>query len=71
MGFFGRLADGGPLSPLPKICDTYPAMMKFSTIIPYLKKIQIIYESRDTTLEFCRHEHFFTGNQKILLCQEI
>ena len=25
---------------LPKICPTYPAMMKLDTFIPYLKKIQ-------------------------------
>ena len=55
MGFFGA-ADGwggqeGP--PLPKICYTYPAMMNFGTAIPYLKKTQKIYESRDTPLEFC------------------
>ena len=32
----------------------HPAMMKLGTlIIPYLKKIQKLYESRDTPLEFC------------------
>ena len=25
---------------LPKICHKYPTMMKFGTVIPYLKKIQ-------------------------------
>ena len=56
MGFFGA-AHGwggeqkGPL--LPKICNTYPTMMKFGTVIPYPKKIQKIYESRDAPLEFC------------------
>ena len=39
--------------PLPKIRHTYPTMMKLGTVIPYLKKIQKIYESRDTPLEFC------------------
>ena len=34
------------------------------------KKIQKIYESRDTALEFCWHQHFFTRNQQILLYQE-
>ena len=37
-------------SPVPKICLTYPTMMKLGTVIPYLKKIQKIYESRDTPL---------------------
>ena len=45
--------------------------MKLSTVISYLKKIQKIYELRDTPLEFCWHQHFFTGNQQILLYQEI
>ena len=52
--------------PLPEICHTYPTMMKLGTIIPYLKKIQKIYESRDTPLEY-----FFIGNQQILLYQKI
>ena len=50
--------------PLPKICDTYPAMMKLGTVIPDLEKIQKIYESRDT-------QHFFYGNQQTLLYQKI
>ena len=37
---------------LPKICHIYPTMMKLGTVIPYLKKIQKIYKSRDTPLEF-------------------
>ena len=28
-------------------------MMKLGTVIPYPKKIEKIYESRDTPLEFC------------------
>ena len=55
MGNFGLLTDarvggwgGGKKAPLPKICHTYPTMMKLGTVIPYLKKIQKIYESRDT-----------------------
>ena len=39
--------------PVQKICHTYPAIKKLGTIIPYPKKIQKIYESRDTTFEFC------------------
>ena len=48
MGFFGaayRWAD--------KICHTYSTTMKLGTVIPYPKKTQKIYESRDTSLEFC------------------
>ena len=41
---------GAGKAPLPKICHTYPTMMKLGTVIPYLKKIQKIYESRDTPL---------------------
>ena len=61
----------GKNASLPKICHTYPTMMKHRTVIPYLKKIQKIYESRDTTPEFCWHQHFFNRNQQILLYQEI
>ena len=43
----------GQNAPLPKICHTYCIMMKLGTVIPYSKKIQKIYESRDTPLEFC------------------
>ena len=58
MGFFGAAHGwgewgGDKKAPLPKICHTYPTMMKLGTVIPYPKKIQKIYESRDTPLEFC------------------
>ena len=56
MGMFGAAhgwGGGQKGSPLPKICCTYPTMMKIGTAIPYPKKIQKIYESRDTPLEFC------------------
>ena len=50
MGIFGAAHGwGGPFW-LPKICYTFLAMMKLGTVIPYLKKIQKIYESRDTPL---------------------
>ena len=42
-------------SPLLKICHTYPKMIKLSTVIPYLTKIQNIYKSRDTA-KFCWHQ---------------
>ena len=58
MGFFGAAHGwggwGGATRPsLPKICHTYLTMMKLGTVIPYLKKIEKIYESLDTPLEFC------------------
>ena len=54
MGSFGAAHGwGGQKGPLPKICHTYPAMMKFGTIISYPKNIKKIYESRDTPIEFC------------------
>ena len=37
--------------PFPKICHAYPTMMKLGTVLPYLKKIQEIYESCNTLLE--------------------
>ena len=76
MDFFGAshrwVGDGGGKgSPLPKICHTYPEMMKLGTVIPYLRRICKIYESRDNPLEFCWHQHFYIENQQILLYQEI
>ena len=57
MGIFGAAHGWGgkqkDLPPLPKICHTYPTTMKLGTVIPYLKEIQKIYESRVTPLEFC------------------
>ena len=61
----------GKKAPLPKIHHTFITIMKLGKVIPYLNKIQKVYESRNTPLEFCRHHHFFTGNQQILLYQEI
>ena len=40
-------------TPLPKICHTYPRMMKLGNVIFDLKKIKEIYKSRDTLLESC------------------
>ena len=74
--FFNPVQDGlfggfSRMGLLPKFCHTCPTMMKLGTVIPYPKKIQKIYESRDTPLEFSWHQYFFTRNQKILLYQEI
>ena len=46
-------------------------MMKLGTAIRYLKRIRKLYESRDTPLEFCWHQHLFTRNLQIFLYQEI
>ena len=43
----------GAKGPFPKICQTYPTMMKLGTVIPYLKKIQKVCKSCDPLLEFC------------------
>ena len=54
MGFFGAAQGwGGGRPPFPKICQTYPTMMKLGTVIPYLRKILKVYKSCDTSLEFC------------------
>ena len=55
MGFFGtaHVWGGGKRTPFPKICHTYPTLMKLDTKTPSLKKDQRIFESRDTPLEFC------------------
>ena len=50
-----RSWDGvGQKGPFPKICHTYPQLMKLGTVILYLKKIKKkIYELRDANLTFC------------------
>ena len=54
MDFFGAAHGWGGQKGLPTLKSvTHPTMMKLGTIIPYLKKIQNIYESHDTPLEFC------------------
>ena len=59
-----QMGGGGAIkAPLPKICHTYPTMMKLGTVKPYLKKIPKIYESRDTHPDFFWYKNFFTGNQ--------
>ena len=39
--------------PVPKICQTYPAITKLGRVLPYLNKIQKLHESRYTSLDFC------------------
>ena len=57
MDFFGAAhgwgGKGAFWPPLPKIPHTYPTMMKLGTVIPYLRKMQKMYKSRDTFLDFC------------------
>ena len=53
MGIFEAAHGWGGKAPLPKIYYTYPTMMKLDTVTPYLKKIQKIYESRNTPPGFC------------------
>ena len=43
----------GGKTPLPEVCYTYATMMKLATVIPYLKRMQKVFESRNKSLEFC------------------
>ena len=51
MGLFGDAHEWGPFL-FQIICFTYRLMMKFGTVLPYLKKIQkhINYVARPVTL---------------------
>ena len=55
IGFFGAahgLGTGAKRTPpFPKTCHTNPSMMKLGRSTPFVKKIQEIYESRDTTAD--------------------
>ena len=46
--FRGCSRMGGKKAPLPKICHTYPTIMKLGTVIPYVKKIQKKYMNHVT-----------------------
>ena len=52
--FFSRLL----MDRLPEIFLSYSAMRAIDTVVPYSKKIRKIHKSRDTPVEFCRHENF-------------
>ena len=56
---------------LPKICHTYPTMMKLGTVIPYLKETQTVRKSHDNPIGFYRHERFFTRSHQYSLYQNI
>ena len=76
MGQFG-VAQGwggegvGQKDPLPKICHTYPSVMKLDTIMPYLKKTQKYMNHVTHLLSSSDISIFFIGNQQILLYQKI
>ena len=68
MGLFGAAHRWvGQRHPLSKICHTYPTMTKLGTVILYLKKVERIYESRDTALEFGRHQLFSPEISKLAI----
>ena len=48
MDLFGAVHRWRRKVPLPKICQTYPTMMKLGTLITYLKKIKKMYKSHET-----------------------
>ena len=50
---------GGQKGLLPEFFHTFSTMIKLRRIIPYLKKIQKIYKSRDTLLKFLLASAFF------------
>ena len=50
---------GGKKVSFPKICHTYPTMMKLGTVIPSLVKIQKISESREHMWSFAAISIFY------------
>ena len=56
----GGRGGGAKTHSLPKICHLYPIKMTLGKIMPYLKKTQKIYESRDTP-----HIHTHIGSADI------
>ena len=74
MDFLGLLTDGkgsgqkGPSS-LKSVAHILQWWNLAQLYITYGRSKKI-YKSYDTPLDFCWHQHFFTGNQKIFLYQE-
>ena len=56
---------------LPKICHTYLTVMKLGTVIPYLKKTQKRYESRDTPLDLCWNQLFYCKVANFAISEKI
>ena len=52
LGIRGRGRRGTKGPPPQNLSHKSPTMMKLGIVTPYLKKIQKIYESRDTPLAF-------------------
>ena len=75
MGFYRAAHGWGEWwqkgNPLPKICWTYPTMLKLGTVNTLANEDQKRYGSRNTRLKFCWNQQFFTGNQQILVYQKI
>ena len=70
--FWGRSRMGGGAKRLPSLKSVTHILQRWtwhSYTLP--KEDKKIYESRDTPLEFCWHQHFFIGNQQVFLYQKI
>ena len=52
---------GSKKTPFLKSATPYLTMMKLDTVVPYLKKINKIFKSRDIPHELCLHQHFSPG----------
>ena len=56
--FRATIEWAGNKAPLPEISQTFTTIVSLGAVIPYLKRIQGIYGSRNTSLGFCWHQHF-------------
>ena len=65
------IGEGKKAASLKSVTHTLHWWNLAPLFISYLKKIPKRYKSRDTPLQFCWHQHFFTGNQQFTLYQEI
>ena len=72
MGFFGtadRWRTGKKVLSLKSVY-TYPAMMKLSTVTPYLKKIQKIYKSRATSFSSANIRIFYRKSATFVISRK-
>ena len=74
MGLFqgcSRIGVSKKAPPHPKIYHIFSYNNETWHNYTLPKEFQKMYESRDRLLEFCWHQHFFTGNQQLLSYQKI
>ena len=68
----GRGGGGAKSTPPPCLKSLTHILQWWNlAVIPYVMKIQKLYESRETTLEFCWHQHFIPESANFAISRNI